>query len=197
MTKLARHRAPASDARTRKMRAVLAACRRLGIDQDARRELQRDVTGQLSMASMDEAELGRLLDHLNRDWRGTNPARPHVAKIKALWWSLYWIGAIDEPADHALSAFVKRQTGIAALRFLDHRNAFSVIEALKGWLAREGVAWPAEGEDRGTAERRAVLAAIRRKLESAGRTVIIDVTHPAQLDDAIRALGKQWRAARP
>ena len=130
MPKAARAR-PVSDARTRKMRAVLAACRRLGLDDTARKEVQLDVVGVGSMSQMTEAQLGKLLDHVNRDYKGKNPNRPHIAKIKALWWSLYWLGAVEEPSDKALSAFVKRQTGIAALRFLDHTKAPSVIEALK------------------------------------------------------------------
>lgn len=216
-----RPRAPA-DGRTRKMRAVLAACRRHGLDDDARREVQLEVTGQSSMAEMSENQLGQLLDHLNRDWQGSNPSRPHVAKIKALWWSLYWLGAIDEPGDQALSAFVKRQTGIAALRFLDHRKAHSVIEALKSWLEREGVKWHSDAEiadlavdwpGRGKAEwdRWSVFDAIAQRLF--WKDIVRDARqyatkalafaehwsrwNPRQIDEAIQLIGRKWRAERP
>src|SRR3546814_5673177 len=101
--------------------------------------------------------------------------RAHVGKIRALWWSLYWLGAIEDPKDRPLDAFVKRQTGMSSLRFLDHRKAASVIEALKSWAAREGVRWPTaerledlrqtnRGIDSGCLDRHAVLAAIADKL---------------------------------
>ncbi len=217
----ARSSAP-SDARTRKMRAVLAACRRLGLDDEARREIQLEVTREPSMATMSEQQLGQLLDHLNRDWKGSNPSRPHVAKIKALWWSLYWLGAIEEPADRALSAFVKRQTGVSALRFLDHRSAYSVIEALKSWLEREGVTWKSDAEitdlasawpERGRqewdrwsiihrlAQRMFALDIVHDAEQYAARALGI-VDHPMrwsprQLDEVIQLLGRKWRAERP
>ena len=203
MPKAAASRIPA-DARTRKMRAVLAACRRLGLDEDARKDLQLELTGVGSMSDMSEGQLGQLLDHLNRDYRGTNPDRAHIAKAKALWWSLYWLGAIDEPGDKALSAFVKRQTGIAALRFLDHRGAFSVIEALKSWLEREGVAWPDRGgSDPAIADRVAVIDALVVRLKPTDPHAIPVFGAPLiawsarQLDELIRKLGKRWRAVKP
>lgn len=210
------------DPRTRKMRAVLAACRRLGIDNEARKDIQQQIVGTASMAEMTHAQLGKLLDHLNRDWQGTNPARPHLAKIKALWWSLYWLGAIDEPGEKALSTFVKRQTGVAALRFLDSRQSFSVIEALKQWLKREGVSWKSDAEiaeleqqwpGRGRAEwdRWSVISRLHRQLYNASLTVNSELLAARslglpeqslnwtnhQLDDVIRFLGKKWRAERP
>ncbi len=185
------------DARTRKMRAVLAACRRLGLDSEARKDLQLDVIGVTSMSSMDEGQLGQLLDHLNRDWKGPNPDRAHIGKIKALWWSLYWVGAINDPGDGALSAFVKRQTSIDNLRFLDHRKAPSVIEALKSWLAREGVVWPEDSGERARPEREAVIAALKAKLRGVGVIVAVEASRTSQLDEAIRTLGKLWREKRP
>ena len=215
------HRAP-SNARTRKMRAVLAACRRHGMDEDTRRDLQLEITGVASMSAMSEQQLGKLLDHLNRDWKGANPSRPHAAKIKALWWSLYWLGAIDEPGDKALSAFVKRQTGVAALRFLDHRRAHSVIEALKSWLGREGVIWKSEAEvaqlaskwpARGRAEwdrwaiidRLALFLFWRDNVRDPKRYAAAALgiekhfirLSALQLDELIQLLGRKWRSERP
>ena len=204
------------------MRAVLAACRRLGLDQDARKEVQEELTGVASMAEMSERQLGELLDHLNRDYRGTNPNRAHISKIKALWWSLYWLGAIDEPADRALSAFVKRQTGIAALRFLDHRKAHSVVEALKSWLEREGVNWRSDADvadfaalrpswERAEWDRWSVVEQIHHRLLvrdviGADLEAYVAASLPIvgrrnqwnarQLDEIIRFLGKKWRGIR-
>ncbi|WP_409362078.1 phage protein GemA/Gp16 family protein [Bartonella heixiaziensis] len=49
------------------------------------------------------------------------------------------LGIIRDRSDKALLAFVKRQTGIDHIRFLrDSDDACRAIEALKGWLQREG-----------------------------------------------------------
>lgn len=205
-----------SESRTGLIRAVRAACRAQGIEDDDRRALQREVTGKASLGDMTPAEIGRVLDRLNRGRAAPMAHRPHVAKIRALWWSLYWLGAIDDPGERALNAFVKRQTGRNALRFLGAPQAASVIEALKAWCAREGVAWPpvaADADARG--ERRAVLDALwRKRCDQAGAPRLADARglgmnvgpllgdqpDPAKwgaktLDLAIRHVGKAVRRA--
>lgn len=164
----------AADGRDRLYRAVIAASKRLGIDDGERRDLQREVTGKASMTEMSIADLGRLLDRLNRDWTGPMAHRAHLGKIRALWWALYWLGEVDRTDEGAISAFVKRQTGVAAVRFLDHRKAPAVIEALKAWAGRAGVAWPgadvanADCEGGGARlDRIAVLTAIAHRLAQA------------------------------
>lgn len=212
-------RSIADQSRLDKMKAVRAACRRQGIDDDTRKSIQVEKIGKASMADMSLAELGQLLDHLNRHWDGPMGHRAHLGKIKALWWTLYWLGEVQEPSDHAISAFVERQTGISALRFLDHRKATSVIEALKSWAARAGVLWP-EADDTRTItalapafsaqlhDRHAVCQALGRKL--AERHVIVGhytsylagalglvPNHwfwtATELDASIRLLGKRLR----
>jgi hypothetical protein len=205
----ARRAQPTDESRTKMIRAVRAACRHQGIGDDDRRVIQEEVTGKSSMGEMDAAELGRLLDRLNKGRSGVMPHRAHVAKIRALWWTLYWIGAIEEPNDRALDAFVKRQTSVSALRFLDHRKAASVIEALKAWAAREGVRWPEAGAvPAPEADRRAVLDAIAARLRSSGalragwqeyceRALKLPCNHLSwsaqDLDACIRLLGKVLR----
>lgn len=191
-------------------RAVFAACKRLGLDSDARRDVQLGVTGKASLSDMDLGEIGRVLDALNRDWKGPAAHRAHLGKVKALWWSLYWLGALDDPKVPAIDAFVRRQTGIAALRFLDHRHAPAVIEALKAWCAREGVAWPAKPDELG--DRSAVMDAVWSKLRDRGVvgelrpdgyvTAALAIPAPAvrpwtrhELDAALRLLGKRLRRA--
>lgn len=209
-------------ARTRLVRAIRAACGRLGIDDDERRALQQDLVGKASLTAMSIGELGRVLDQLNRDWNGPMAHRPHLGKIKALWWSLYWLGEVDGTDDRAISAFVKRQTGISSLRFLAHDRAPAVIEALKSWLERAGVEWPAPGlQARGLsstpgsttarAERLAVLEAIGQRIEDAnllpngwllhlhrenGLSGNSRYWNEAELDAAIRCLGLLWRELR-
>jgi hypothetical protein len=203
----------------RLMTAIRAACKRQAIDDDMRKEIQASLIGKASMSDMSLAELGRLLDHFNKGWKGPMGHRAHIGKIKALWWSLYWLGAIDEPGDRAISAFVERQTGVSTLKFLDHRKAHSVIEALKGWLGRVGVEWPdaekisriadcTPGFTDQMAERHAVLTAIDAELHRAGdlRThyaiylpaaLNLAPNHhfwsAVELDTGIRLLGRKLR----
>lgn len=136
-----RTRAAADTPEAKLMRAIMAACKRQGIDSDTRYAVQKRIIKKDSMTKMTVAELTQLRDHFNRGWKGPRSQRPHVGKIRALWWSLYWIGAIERPDDEALNAFVKRQAHIQHINFLDHRHAAPVIEGLKGWLEREGVMW--------------------------------------------------------
>jgi len=208
-----------ASAHGRLMKAVRAACRRKGIDDDDRRAIQLEVTGKGSMTQMSPGQLGKLLDHLNRDWTKPEGDRAHLGKMRALWWSLYWLGAIHRPDDEALTAFVTRQTGVEHLRFLDHRKAQAVIEALKSWLEREGVHWWSADEIasfgsgyqlllENTAHRHAVLLAIGSQLgpgaeiyESARHTLRAGARSalsftPVELDTAIRHFGKKLRQRR-
>lgn len=135
-----------SESRNKLIGAMRAAAARRGLTDDERRDLLQRVTGKRSAADLTLPEMGRVLDALNADRRAPDGQRGHVGKIRALWWSLYWLGEIDEPNDRALTAFVTRQTGVEALAFLGHRQAPAVIEALKAMVARAGVRWPAAAE---------------------------------------------------
>lgn len=220
--RIAKARSPADQSRLDMMKAIRAACRRQQIDDDTRKAIQLEKIGKASMADMTPAELGQLLDHLNRHWAGPMGHRAHIGKIKALWWTLYWLGEVHDPSEKAISAFVERQTGMAALRFLDHRSAASVIEALKKWAERAGVLWPSAEETEAQKvsmspcsaalhERQAVLAAIGRELTRRRiiRSHYLDYVQKAlglvpnhyfwtakELDTAIRLLGKRLRRAK-
>ncbi|MCL2346465.1 MAG: regulatory protein GemA [Desulfobulbus sp.] len=128
-----------------RIKAVHAACRRLSIDDDTRRALQQRLTGKASLADMHSGELSTVLDHLNRqggyrprDPQSTRPLADDAPskKIRALWLELHAAGAVRNPAEAALGAYVKRQTGVDALQWLSSREASAVIEALKRWLKR-------------------------------------------------------------
>jgi phage gp16-like protein len=217
-----------SDTRRKLMMAVRAACRRLGLEDDDRKAIQLEVTGKESMADMSLSELGQTLDRLNRDQSGgfSNRShfanRPHIGKIRALWWTLYWLNEVAEPNDAALDAFVLRQTGLQSIRFLDHSRAPSVIEALKSMAERAGVRWPtaagmkimfardpASKMTLQRLERHAVLQAIWDKLLDAKLVLMTNYVQYCQralplspnhwvwsereLDELIRALGKKLR----
>lgn len=215
-----------ADSRVKLIKAVRAAAKRAGLNDDDRKAIQRDVTGKLSLADMTPNEIGRVLDRLNRDQKdrglGGSMARPHIGKVRALWWTLYWLGEVDHPNDQALDSFVCRQTGIAALRFLDHRGARAVIEPLKRMAERAGVRWPTSDDLRiapcnpgctiAHLERHAVLQVLWAKLRDEGQVHglgyqewirkalgIPTLNHlmwsARELDEAIRILGKKYRKA--
>jgi hypothetical protein len=63
----------------------------------------------------------------------------YLPKIRALWLSAYELGIVRDKSDGAMEAFITRQTGLATSRWLnDGDDAGKVIEALKGWMARDG-----------------------------------------------------------
>lgn len=209
-----------SESRSKLIGAIRAAAQRKGMDEDQRRDLIERVTGKRSAGDLTMPELGRVLDEMNRDWKNAEPHRSHIGKVRALWWTLFWLGEVDESNDRTIGAFVKRQTGIAALRFLDHRQAPSVIEALKAMATRAGVEWPkpevlavhmrnTPGYNHALAERHAVLEAIWVRLAAYGATkspsytalvrssLKLPVNHHLwsrhDLDAAIKMLGKWLR----
>ena len=123
------------------------AKKELGLDDDAYRDVLARVTGKTSSKDMTTGERNRVIDELMRlGWRGgasTTVSKrlegKYARKLQALWISGWHLGIVRDRSDDALIAFVKRQTGIEHTRFLHHEDdARKVIEALKGWLAREG-----------------------------------------------------------
>jgi len=194
----ARRSAPAAPDRVKLIRAIHAACRQAGLDEDDRRAFQAGVVeGKTSLGDMDAGELRRVLGRLNGQSQPAPAGRPHIGKVRALWWSLYWLGEVDQTDERAIDSFVQRQTGIAALRFLDHRQADAVIEALKAWVARAGVTWPRPAGNALDA-RRAVYAEIRMRLPAepmSGLPAGLPARWTAaELDAAIRVVGRRWRA---
>jgi len=135
-------------------RSVLAkihvAKKQLGLDDDSYRAMLRSVGGVESARDLSTPAANRVLRHLEDC--GFKPApkssggktasdRPlardeQSRKIRALWLALHAIGAVRNSSEAALAAYVKRQTGIEALQWLDGRQASQVVEALKKWEAR-------------------------------------------------------------
>jgi phage gp16-like protein len=130
--------------RNRLIGAIKAAVKAHGMDDEIYRAMLEQVTGKTSCAKMHAGELVRVLDHLNsgRRARGADEC-PQAAKVRALWIAGWNLGVVRAREDAALRAFVKRQSGIDAERWLRNpADARKVIEALKSWLAREaGVEW--------------------------------------------------------
>lgn len=164
--------------------AIHTISKRLGLDEDSRRDVIAAVAGgKRSSRELTTGEAVRVIERLESIQGGeASPAAkgtrimegPYAAKLVALWLSGWHLGVVRDRTDRALLAFLERQTGIAHTRFLrDAESAAKVVEALKAWLAREaGVDWPTRGS-LGTLRlsKLAVLDALRSRLAATGADV--------------------------
>ncbi|SOC83096.1 Protein of unknown function [Ensifer adhaerens] len=130
-------------------KAIHAGCRQLGIDEDGRRAIYLRVVGKESQSDMTEAEKERIVAELRTlGFERRDARRPdgrlklsgkYAPKLQALWIAGWNLGIFENRDDAALEAFVKRQTGLDAVRFCrDQADANKAIEALKAILARDG-----------------------------------------------------------
>ncbi|MFZ5749074.1 MAG: gp16 family protein [Pseudomonadota bacterium] len=139
------------------------------LDGDAYRDVLFGATGKTSAGDCDEDELVKILDRMIAlGWKrtrpmgraGTRPADHKIAaKARALWISLYHLGAIRNADERALEAFARRQLGCDRLQWADQRLGYRLIEALKAVAEREG--WSQSTEGLSVA---AVPFALRRRL---------------------------------
>jgi len=224
---------PYPDERRRLLRALHAKARERGLDADARKDLQEATVGVRSAADMTAAQLRRVLAALGRrPGRAQRkadrlPDTPMTAKMRALWISGWHLGAVRDPGDAALAAWVKRVTGLDAAAWCrGAKDGAKAIEGLKDFLAREaGVDWRPYSSamvagvvskiDR---PRCRVLEAQWRILHGAGLVKVKSVNaiggyaerffrisreishihlEPAEADRLIRHFGERIRGARP
>jgi phage gp16-like protein len=181
--------ARASDHRNSLLAKVHIAKKELDLDDEVYRDIIERKFNERSAGKLNTDQLVLLVEELKRHgFRGNerpknradesadvpretiNEAKSDViAKMRALWLSLYHLGAVEDPGDSALEAFAERQTkaangvGIAKLAWLPPQDAFRVIEALKHWATREGVDWSAFKDPRDC-----VLAALAKKCMALG-----------------------------
>lgn len=90
---------------------------------------------QLMRALEDMKRLGFKVQHKNAGRRAMDQ-HPQSKKIRALWLELHTAGKVRDASEASLASYVKRQTGVEALQWLDNAQAARVIESLKQWLAR-------------------------------------------------------------
>lgn len=143
---------------TSSIAAIHVAKRDLGLDEDTYRAKLANITGKTSVKDMTEAERQTVLTVFRSE--GFKPKADRRAngrlklsgrfagKLQALWIAGWNLGIFRSRDDAALEAFVKRQTGLDAVRFCrDVNDARKAIEALKAIIAREGgVDWSAISE---------------------------------------------------
>jgi hypothetical protein len=137
-----------ADDKPRLIRLLHVARRDLQIADDTWRTLLHGLTGKSSSKDCSAAQLERVLGHLKS--KGFKIRKPKAAppraerrpldtsaeakKVRAIWLFLAGIGAVRDPSEGALNAYVLRQAGVDDLRWV--RDMTPVIEGLKAWAAR-------------------------------------------------------------
>jgi phage gp16-like protein len=142
-------RFPANPRRRAMLAKVHVAKKQLQLAEDDYRQILLDETGRTSAGDCTEAELERALVRFTALGfkplvkAGAAPAQraaqhPVARKARALWISLYHLGAVDSPNEKALEAFAKRQLKCERLVWADQRQGYKLIEALKAMAKRNG-----------------------------------------------------------
>lgn len=151
-------RRAAFDPATAKRRSMLAkihvAVKQLQLADDDYRAILFRVTGESSAANCTEAGLQAVLDDLKRlgfqakaRAAQSRPAdHPGARKARALWISLFHLGAFNNPSERALEEFAKRQLKCERLQWADQGQMFKLVEALKAIALRHG--WDATAPSR-------------------------------------------------
>lgn len=129
--------------RQRLIRLIHVAKRELALDDDSYRAILQRIGKQASAADLSVPALNQVLEYLKRNGFKvrSKSSRPLAQdeqhkKIRALWLFLHQIGVVNNPAESALAAYVKRITGRDAMQWLSGDQLEQVIESLKKWAMR-------------------------------------------------------------
>ena len=126
---------------------IHVAVSQLKLDEDTYRQMLLSITGSQSTREMDVQQLTRVLEALKRKGFRVKPSKRvkttlplddslQSKKIRALWLEMASAGIVRDSSEQALTQWVKRETGIDGLRWLNTDQASKVIEKLKQWYKR-------------------------------------------------------------
>ncbi len=190
-------------------RSIFAACKRKGIRDEERQAIQQRVTGKASLTAMDAKDMRAVLHDLNgprvKSRKPDKPEAPqsgaptdlgigpHAGKLRALWRSGWWLGVVKDDSDAALAAWICRQTGLDAARWMTPMHGAACVEALKDWLSRDGgVDW-APYTHLGNRKKRLVPGA--RVMEALWRQLHVAGAVPAGTADGLQMWVQGFRRA--
>lgn len=136
--------------RQRLIRLIHVAKRDLSMDDDTYRTILQRIGKKASAADLTVPELEKVLEHLKRSgFKVRSKGKPAQAKlsrplaqdgeskkIRALWLFLHELGAVKNPSEEALAAYVKRIAGVDALQWINGKQAERLIETMKKWAMR-------------------------------------------------------------
>lgn len=176
------------DQRRARLAQVHIARKALGMLEDDYRALLQRITGQSSAKHCEDRQLASLIAEFERmGWRpigsGKRRRGAHSQtawKARAMWISLYQLGAIENGSDAALEAFGRRQLRVDRLQWADARQAFRLIEALKAIANRhgwdQGVSSQVPAKDRVRLLKDRLVGAQLTRLAKAGVVVVGPLT---------------------
>lgn len=131
--------------REREIRLIKIAQRELHMDDATYRSMLMAIARVKSATELDWTGRKKVLDHLKacgfKVKSSPAPASKHgddgrYRKIRALWTQLRKMQAVEQDTDQAVRAYIKRTTGKDDFQFLNQHQIATVIESLKGWIAR-------------------------------------------------------------
>ena len=123
-------------------RALFAACKSLGMDDDARRDMLQSIIGKPSSKDLTPREWSKVLNHINRltGFESKQTRRldtsSEASKVRALWLLLHQIGEVRDPSEKALASYCKRIAKVDDLHWAGARIHI-LIETLKKWAQRK------------------------------------------------------------
>lgn len=138
--------APSPSAERRALIAQVHVARKaLALEEDDYRAVLERVTGHRSAKACSDRELREAVAGFERlGFRPSGNRRrivggnQTVRKARAMWISLYQLGAIEDATDAALERFGRRQLKVERLQWANEREGFRLIEALKAIATRHG-----------------------------------------------------------
>lgn len=129
------------DRRRKLMAQAHLAAKKLGLDDETRREAQQMVVGKASCAEMTEAELAYLVSHWNAQGADVTPTAPEgggvgmatpwqLATLERIAFEMGWRAGLT---DDRLVAFVRRTAHVDRPEWLTSEACSKVISGLMRW----------------------------------------------------------------
>ncbi|EEK8237769.1 regulatory protein GemA [Salmonella enterica] len=134
--------------RARLIQFIHIAKSQMGMDTDTYRQMLLSITGVISTSTMNPGQLNKVLATMKAKGFVVKPSRkarttrqladyPQAKKLRALWLEMYAQGIVRDSSEEALRRWVKRETGVDGLQWLEADKASTAIEKLKKWQERE------------------------------------------------------------
>ncbi|MEI7150835.1 gp16 family protein [Pectobacterium carotovorum] len=129
------------------IKLIHIAKRDLQLDDDTYRQLLITVTSKSSTRDMAVPQLDTVLNAMKKRGFKIKAAKkasstrplddsPQSRKIRSLWLEMADAGIIRDRSEVALARWVKRETGVDSLQWLNSEQASVIIEKLKQWQRR-------------------------------------------------------------
>lgn len=127
--------------RSKIIQLIHIAKSQMGMDIDTYRQMLLSITGKTSTSDMNPGQLNKVLAAMkgkgfvvkpSSKARTTRPLAdyPQAKKLRALWLEMYAQGIVRDSSEEALRLWVKRETGVDGLQWLEPETASLCIEKL-------------------------------------------------------------------